>query len=81
MATERAAGGVVPGPACRITAGALYRQEDLVPGNVVSLQIGFEYAGPSDYERLCCPRWEIWRMRDCGAQCGSRWRFGRSAKA
>ena len=30
----------------------LYRQEDLVRGNVVSLQIGFEYAGPSDYERL-----------------------------
>ena len=30
----------------------LYRQEDLVPGNVVSLQIGFEYAEPSDYERL-----------------------------
>ena len=23
-----------------------------MPGNVVSLQIGFEYAGPSDYERL-----------------------------
>ena len=30
----------------------LYRQEDLVPGNVVSLQIGFEYAEPSDYEQL-----------------------------
>ena len=30
----------------------LYRQEDLVRGNVVSLQIGFEYAGPSDYDRL-----------------------------
>ena len=30
----------------------IHRQEDLVPGNVVSLQIGFEYAGPSDYERL-----------------------------
>ena len=30
----------------------LHRQEDLVPGNVVSLRIGFEYAGPSDYERL-----------------------------
>ena len=29
-----------------------YRQEDLVPGNVVSLQIGFEHAGPSDYARL-----------------------------
>ena len=29
-----------------------YRQEDLVPGNVVSLQIGFEHAGPSDYTRL-----------------------------
>ena len=29
-----------------------HRQEDLVPGNVVSLQIGFEYAGPSDYEWL-----------------------------
>ena len=29
-----------------------YRQEDLVPGNVVSLQIGLEYAEPSDYERL-----------------------------
>ena len=30
----------------------VHRQEDLVPGNVVSLQIGFEYAGPSDYARL-----------------------------
>ena len=29
-----------------------YRQEDLVPGNVVSLQIGFEHAGPSDYAWL-----------------------------
>lgn len=29
-----------------------YRQDDLVPGNVVSLQIGFEHAGPSDYARL-----------------------------
>ena len=29
-----------------------HRQEDLVPGNVVSLQIGFEHAGPSDYTRL-----------------------------
>ena len=29
-----------------------HRQEDLVPGNVVSLQIGFEHAGPSDYARL-----------------------------
>ena len=29
-----------------------HRQEDLVPGNVVSLQIGFEHAGPSDYVRL-----------------------------
>ena len=29
-----------------------YRQDDLVPGNVVSLQIGFEHAGPSDYVRL-----------------------------
>ena len=29
-----------------------HRQDDLVPGNVVSLQIGFEYAGPSDYARL-----------------------------
>ena len=29
-----------------------YRQEDLVPGNVVSLQMGFEHAGPSDYARL-----------------------------
>lgn len=24
----------------------------MVPGNVVSLQIGFEYARPSDYESL-----------------------------
>ena len=30
----------------------VHRQEDLVPGNVVSLQIGFEHAGPSDYARL-----------------------------
>ena len=30
----------------------VHRQDDLVPGNVVSLQIGFEYAGPSDYARL-----------------------------
>ena len=29
-----------------------HRQDDLVPGNVVSLQIGFEHAGPSDYARL-----------------------------
>ena len=29
-----------------------YRDEDLVPGNVVSLQMGFEHAGPSDYARL-----------------------------
>ena len=29
-----------------------HRQEDLVPGNVVSLQMGFEHAGPSDYARL-----------------------------
>ena len=29
-----------------------YQQEDLVPGNVVSLQIGFEHARPSDYVRL-----------------------------
>ena len=29
-----------------------HRQEDLVSGNVVSLQIGFEHAGPSDYARL-----------------------------
>ena len=29
-----------------------HRQEDRVPGNVVSLQIGFEYADPSDYARL-----------------------------
>ena len=29
-----------------------HRQEDLVPGNVVSLQMGFEHAGPSDYGRL-----------------------------
>ena len=29
-----------------------HRQEDLVPGNVVSLQIGLEHAGPSDYARL-----------------------------
>ena len=29
-----------------------YRQNDLVPGNVVSLQIGFEHAEPSDYARL-----------------------------
>ena len=29
-----------------------HRQDDLAPGNVVSLQIGFEYAGPSDYARL-----------------------------
>ena len=30
----------------------LHRQEDLVPGNVVSLQIGLEHAGPGDYARL-----------------------------
>ena len=29
-----------------------HRQDDLVPGNVVSLQIGFEYAQPEDYARL-----------------------------
>ena len=29
-----------------------HRQDDLVPGNVVSLQMGFEHAGPSDYARL-----------------------------
>ena len=29
-----------------------HRQDDLVPGNVVSLQIGFEHAGPADYARL-----------------------------
>ena len=41
----------------------LYRQEDLVPGNVVSLQIGFEYAGPSDYERLLPA---VGELRDAG---------------
>ena len=29
-----------------------HRQDDLVPGNVVSLQMGFEHAEPSDYARL-----------------------------
>ena len=29
-----------------------HRQDDLVPSNVVSLQMGFEHAGPSDYARL-----------------------------
>ena len=40
-----------------------YRQEDLVPGNVVSLQIGFEYARPSDYERLLPA---VAELRDAG---------------
>ncbi len=39
------------------------RQEDLVPGNVVSLQIGFEYAGPSDYETLLPA---VVELRDAG---------------
>ena len=31
---------------------ARHRQDDLVPGNVVSLQMGFEHSAPSDYARL-----------------------------
>ena len=54
-----------------------HRQEDLVPGNVVSLQMGFEHAGPSD----CCVRWRSLRTRACVARCTSGWCAGRGASA
>ena len=37
---------LVASDGCTWLTSPLYRQEDLVPGNVASLQMGFEYVGP-----------------------------------
>ena len=41
-----------PAPGLHVVDFPTYRDKDLVPGNVVSLQMGFEHAGHSDYARL-----------------------------
>lgn len=53
------------------------RMDDLIKGNLTSLQIGFEYAGLG-ISPGCCPPWPICRVLGCATRRTIGFAFGRS---